>query len=455
MENIENVTGDVLDLNNQFASYQDYKAAVDTEMNRAAESFVRIGYLLKIARDTDILKESGYANVNEFAESIYHLDKSQVSRFININDTFAENGYSDRLQAQYQGYGYAKLAVMLTLPEEIREEIPASYSKREIETIQDEYKEEQKVSDIEVMLEGEKETQKTLNLLGKTLDQVIHDYPDMAAVLYSIKGYQEERKKKYYEALAPSGEVTYTARIQGVGRLAMVIKGATTDITILNMRSLEKGYYSWNQLTEAIPEVICPDMSIGEPVEKWWERHYGETFPAKKEEIAPVQPQKPHKDSVKKPSRVITPPPKKEKPHEEKKEPEKLPVQESKPETVSEPVPEEIPEEFTEPIEPMEQESEDQEEAAVPGNEMPVCDPDEDIEVEAEPGSAGCDAWRDAALLKVEEIQNGYKELDIWEWDKELPTLDQIDAAYGKSLEMYNLLFELRGIVKNGEKEPS
>lgn len=455
MENIENVTGDVLDLNNQFASYQDYKAAVDTEMNRAAESFVRIGYLLKIARDTDILKESEYANVNEFAESIYHLDKSQVSRFININDTFAENGYSDRLQAQYQGYGYAKLAVMLTLPEEIREEIPASYSKREIETIQDEYKEEQKVSDIEVMLEGEKETQKTLNLLGKTLDQVIHDYPDMAAVLYSIKGYQEERKKKYYEALAPSGEVTYTARIQGVGRLAMVIKGATTDITILNMRCLEKEYYSWDQLTEAIQEVICPDMSIGEPVEKWWERHYGESFPAKKEEIAPVQPQKPHKDSVKKPSRVITPPPKKEKPHEEKKEPEKLPVQESKPETVSEPVLEEIPEEFTEPIEPMEQESEDQEEAAVPSNEMPVCDPDEDIEVEAEPGSAGCDAWRDAALLKVKEIQDGYKELDIWEWDKELPTLDQIDSAYGKALEMYNLLFELRGIVKNGEKEPS
>lgn len=447
MENIENVTGDVLDLNNQFASYQDYKAAVDTEMNRAAESFVRIGYLLKIARDTDILKESGYANVNEFAESIYHLDKSQVSRFININDTFAENGYSDRLQTQYQGYGYAKLAVMLTLPEEIREEIPASYSKREIETIQDEYKEEQKISDIEVMLEGEKESQKTLNLLGKILDQVIHDYPDMAAVLYSIKGYQEERKKKYYEALAPSGEVTYTARIQGVGRLAMVIKGATADITIPNMRSLEKEYYSWDQLTEAIPEVICPDMSIGEPVEKWWERHYGETFPVKKEEIAPVQPQKPHKDSVKKPSRVITPPPKKEKPHEEKKEPEKLPVQESKPETVSEPV----PEEFTEPIEPMEQESEDQEEAAVSGNEMPVCDSDEHIEVEAEPGSAGCDAWRDTALLKVKEIQNGYKELDIWEWDKELPTLDQINAAYGKAMEMYNLLFELRGIVKNGE----
>lgn len=439
MENIENVTGDVLDLNNQFASYQDYKAAVDTEMNRAAESFVRIGYLLKIARDTDILNESGYANVNEFAEAIYHLDKSQVSRFININDTFAENGYSDKLQTRYQGYGYAKLALMLTLPEEIREEISSSYSKSEIKAIQDEYKEEQKVSDIEVALEGEKETQKDLSLLGKVLDQIIHDHPAMAAVLYDIKGYQEERKKKYFEALAPSGEITYTARIQGVGKLAMIIKGATTDITVLNMRSMEKEYWSWEQLAESIPEVICPDMTIGEPVEKWWERHYGESFPAKREEIAPVQPPKPHKDSAKKPSKVITSSPKKEKPHEERKEPEQ--ISEQVQETVSEPISEEV--------------SEKQEEVEIPMDEMPVPVSDDDTEMEEEQGSAGSDAWRDAALLKVEEIQNGYKELNIWNWNKDIPTLAQIDAAYGKALEMYNLLFELMGIVKNGEKEPS
>ena len=75
-------------------TYQEYKAELDGELQRTAEGFVRIGYLLKVARDTNILKESGYTNVTEFAKAEYGIDKTQVSRFIHINDKFAENGYS-------------------------------------------------------------------------------------------------------------------------------------------------------------------------------------------------------------------------------------------------------------------------------------------------------------------------------------------------------------------------
>ncbi|MDO5575203.1 MAG: hypothetical protein Q4G60_14635, partial [bacterium] len=99
----------------EYQSYQQYKAAVDTELQRSAESFVRIGYLLKVARDTDILQESGYTNVNEFAKGEYGIERTQVSRFININDRFSEGGFSDQLLPEYQGMGYAKLALMLTL----------------------------------------------------------------------------------------------------------------------------------------------------------------------------------------------------------------------------------------------------------------------------------------------------------------------------------------------------
>lgn len=315
MEQIENVTGDVLDLNNQFTSYEDYKAAVDTEMNRAAESFVRIGYLLKLARDTDILKESGYANVNEFAEAAYHLDKSQVSRFININDEFAENGYSDRLKEHYRGYGYAKLALMLTLPEEIREEIPQSYSKSEIRTLQEEYKEEQKVSDIEVMLEGEKESQEELPLIGKVMDQLFHDHPELAAGIADVS---VGEKKEYYEALAPGEEITYTVRVQGVGRLVLIIKGEETDLLLMNMRSMEKECVTWDELMAAVSRVFC-DWTEDETAKEWWEKHYREPYQVKEEKVAPVQPQKsekPQKDSARKPSKVVTPP--------KKKEPEKV-----------------------------------------------------------------------------------------------------------------------------------
>ena len=131
-------TGEILNINNEYASYDAYKAAVDAELKKTAESFVRIGYLLKVARDTDILKDSGYSNVNDFAWKEYKLERSQVSRFIRINDEFSEGGYSDVLQERYRGIGYAKLAVMLTLPAAVNEELSGSYSKAEILAVKDE-----------------------------------------------------------------------------------------------------------------------------------------------------------------------------------------------------------------------------------------------------------------------------------------------------------------------------
>ena len=105
------------------------KAELDGELQRTAEGFVRIGYLLKVARDTNVLAESGYNSVAEFAQAEYGLDKSQVSRFIRINDEYSEEGYSDRLQERYREFGYAKLSLMLLLPAAVNEEISANFSK--------------------------------------------------------------------------------------------------------------------------------------------------------------------------------------------------------------------------------------------------------------------------------------------------------------------------------------
>ena len=48
--------------------YSDFKAAMDQEVRNVTQGFVRMGYLLKVARDTDILAESGYKTVAEFAK---------------------------------------------------------------------------------------------------------------------------------------------------------------------------------------------------------------------------------------------------------------------------------------------------------------------------------------------------------------------------------------------------
>ena len=85
------------------ATYAEFKETLDREIIATENGFVKIGYLLKIARDTNILHESGYKSMAEFAMAEYHLDDSATSRFIAINDRYSENGYSDQLQERYRG----------------------------------------------------------------------------------------------------------------------------------------------------------------------------------------------------------------------------------------------------------------------------------------------------------------------------------------------------------------
>ena len=136
-------------------TYSDFKAAMDQEVRNVTQGFVRMGYLLKVARDTDILAESGYKTVAEFAAAEYGMNETYVSRFIGINDRYSEDGYSDHLQEKYQGYGMSLLAEMLTLPESIADAIPQGVTRQEIREIKREYEAEQKITPMEVMLEGQ------------------------------------------------------------------------------------------------------------------------------------------------------------------------------------------------------------------------------------------------------------------------------------------------------------
>lgn len=305
---MEVLKGDVLSINNEYRSYQDYKAAVDAELQKTAEGFVKIGFLLKVARDTDILKESGYATVNEFAQAEYNLDKSQVSRFIRINDEYSEGGYSDRLQEKYQGYGYAKLAIMLLLPAVINEELSANYSKTEIQMIKEEVEEERKTSDIEVMLEEKDNRQAEYGVFGKVLHQLCHDKPDLYLKLYEAvnntvyEGTNRAVINKLVEALAPAGEAIHIVRIPGEGRKMLSIKGVEVNPTVIDVRSNQKENCSWDTLINEM-EVLSGAPEDTDAKENW-KRLYGEKFPVKEEpkktDAGTVQ----KKEDKKKPSKV-------------------------------------------------------------------------------------------------------------------------------------------------------
>lgn len=263
-------------------SYADFKASMDAVVERVEEGFVQIGYYLKVARDTQVLQESGYKSVTDFAAAEYGLDKSAVSRFIAINDRFAEDGYSDRLKDQYRGMGRAKLSVMLLLPEEITEELTPDYSKSDIQKIKDEVEEEKKVTDLEVMMEQQDFDAELLNNnLKKAMYQLGHDIPELHRKIWNVwqQAKWPDLPREIMDILAPAGEGMHSVRVAGIGRLMITLHGADQDIALINVRSGEKEKYSWDDMMEAIGLLM-----EGDTPEESWKKTYGENS-----SVAPVQ----------------------------------------------------------------------------------------------------------------------------------------------------------------------
>ena len=252
----------------QRKTYSEFKTALDTEMNKAAESFVRIGYLLKIARDTDILAESGYNSLTEFAQAEYNLDKSQVSRFIAINDNYSVDGYSDRLRTEYTGYGYSKLAMMLTLPAAVVAELTPSYSKSDIQALKEEVAAEEAISPMEVYLEGEKEELEDASLLYQAMYKLFLENPE----LYEKPDADTDT---LMEILAPAGENIYTVRIQGVGRIMVSCK--EDRVNLVNIRTNNVEICTWEQVTDEYTKLFGSCT---------WEERYGRPYPVKSEPAA-------------------------------------------------------------------------------------------------------------------------------------------------------------------------
>ena len=290
-------------------SYEDYKAEVGSELSRASESFVRIGYLLKVARETEVLSGTEYeGNYLKFAEKEFGLEKTQVSRFIRINDRFSIDGNSPELKDEYKGVGTRKLGIMLTLPEEITEELTPEYTVEDIETIQQEVKEEEQITPLEFLAEQNTSDFIEDGWMFETLKKILEEQPELFARTF---GKDEEERKKMF---CPVEDTMYICRVPGLGKFMVKLK--ESGITITEARSLTKEHPTWQQFEEAFA-ALSQRANSQEP-EKAWEEIYGREYPKeepKKEVKEQKIPEKPQKTEKKKESKVkVTKNAKKDKP---------------------------------------------------------------------------------------------------------------------------------------------
>lgn len=289
----------------EYRSYQEYKQELDTELKKTAEGFVRIGYLLKVARDTNILAESRYKNVVEFARAEYGIDKTQVSRFIHINDKFSQGGYAPELKEEYQGFGYAKLSIMLSLPDSINEELTPDFSKSEVQEIKDEVDRENKVTEIELILEEKDEVQQSYDTnLEKAVYQLGKDEPKIYERLWISDVKEGQSGKIFMENLIPDEKAMYIVRIPGTGRWMLSLRADDDEVRLINIRDASANEtYTKQELETACKKILLPGRTWKEA----WEELYKDKVTEEKAEVAPVQP----KNAPRKESKVIVAKPEK------------------------------------------------------------------------------------------------------------------------------------------------
>lgn len=323
-------------------TYQEYKQELDAVLTRTAEDFVQIGYLLKVARDTNILAESGYATVTDFAKAEYGIDKTQVSRFISINDRFSEDGYSDHLLTSYKGFGYAKLTLMLQIPDEINEVLPPTLSKAEIQDIKDEVDAESKVTDIEVEIEKAEAAAVTdkpmlppegsplyrnLWQLGKEQEEL---FRKLWMVCFMETASGNRNNAEIMDVLIPQGDAVYTVRIPGERRTQIIVN--SEGATVVNLKTLERNKYTEDQICLVVRSLV----DGGSSPEEQYKMLYGEDLTQKEPEVAPVQPdetpkeKKPEKRKESRVTKANTEP--KKKPKEPEKKPEQMTIPGAAPE---------------------------------------------------------------------------------------------------------------------------
>lgn len=190
------------------------------------------------------------------------------------------------LKTSYKGFGYAKLVIMLQLPDELNEELTPEYSKREIQTLKEELDEEKKISDLEVYAEGT-DTEKTE--LEQIIYKICEENIEVYESIYNAVTHEKLNADNIVDIFAPAGDMIYSVRIQGAGRKAVSFKQGE-DIAVVSLRTAEKDTYNPQEVYIATMSIAGRNIINSEADAKTvWQQIYAKEYPKKNTQVAPVQ----------------------------------------------------------------------------------------------------------------------------------------------------------------------
>ncbi len=257
--------------------WMQWKEDIRRKLKETAGNFVYIGCRLRQIRDSGML--DGAADIFEFAQREYGLSKSTTSRFIAVNERFADPYNPLLIKEEFENIGSSKLSEMLTLPDSECELITEKTTVKEIRDLKAFNKEAEKLENVE---------ESTISAVA-TSQQTTENEPDpeQPAVDYTplqkcIIEYFREKQGLLNKALGQIREKQWKEAYETVNPGGYV--SCNKGLCFLFMYDFNRGI-SYKLMTEPAPVNMNWEdflMDVAEIYgEQSWEEFYGK--PEKKE----------------------------------------------------------------------------------------------------------------------------------------------------------------------------
>lgn len=278
--------------------WMQWKEDIRRKLKETAGNFVYIGCRLRQIRDSGML--DGAADIFEFAQREYGLSKSTTSRFIAVNERFADPYNPLLIKEEFENIGSSKLSEMLTLPDSECELITEKTTVKEIRDLKAFNKEAEKLENVEESTISAVATSQQTTENEPDPEQLAVDYTPLQKCIIeyfrekqgllnkALGQIREKQWKEAYETVNPGGYVS-----------------CNKGLCFLFMYDFNRGI-SYKLMTEPAPVNMNWEdflMDVAEIYgEQSWEEFYGKTKaeePEKKEkQTQPEEPQKPEQKTI-------------------------------------------------------------------------------------------------------------------------------------------------------------
>lgn len=224
--------------------WMDMKEQLMKDLNGVAESFVRIGYILRKIEEQQLYQKDGYDTIADFARKEYGLSSSTVSRFMAINAKYSIDGYSERLRPEFAGIGSSKLAEMLTLPDGDLEMIRPETTR---ETIRE-------LKQFNSQAPGE------AGNLQELIQSFFRDHPGKLKNLYASEAFATGDVEEMVEQINPSGNLSYRK-----GIYFLMMYGPSEGLKIKKFGQPKPEDMSWADFFFQTREIFGEELPKEEP----------------------------------------------------------------------------------------------------------------------------------------------------------------------------------------------